>query len=170
MTICFESSLVNVLENIQLISKHHFSVHDLEQIRDVFSSCAIVEKYGEQKWAIIELLNQTYDTNFNLYNWIEKNSSDEVSFFLNEAGSNSLNYSQFKAPYNFSLWLGKKGFIIGVEQKGTGFDVQKVIQEQIKENEGAGFNFFSNCQSKIFFDNFKNAKVVYLKHLFTQGI
>ena len=82
---------------------------------------------------------------------------------MNEAGSNTLNHSQFKAPSHFHLWMGKKGFVIGIEQQGKGFNAQKINQEKIKEGEGAAFEFFRKCKGTIFFDEPKKARVVYLE-------
>ena len=114
------------------------------------------------------MLNQKYsrllENGFDLYNWLNYQNKDEVAYFLNEAGSNALNYSQFKAPSKFHLWFGKKGFIIGIEQKGQGFNASKVDSERLKDNQGAAFDFFRNCKSKIFFDNDQDAKIVYMEY------
>jgi len=165
MAICFKTTLTEALEKIQHHSSHTFPIHNRHKVRDVFSSCDIIDKYGQQKWAVVELLNKTYGAKFDLYNWITQIVTEEVAYFLNEAGSNSLNYTEYKAPDNFSLWLGKKGFIISIEQQGTGFDAQRIHQLEIKENEGAGFDFFRNCKGKVFFDDHENAKIIYLQLL-----
>ena len=107
-----------------------------------------------------------YSSKFDLYNWLEFNSKDEVAYFLNEAGSNCLTYSDHKTPHKFHLWLGSKGFIIGIEQLGTGFNASEINEKKIKDNEGAAFEFFRNCQSEIFFDDSQKAKIVYMEHLF----
>ena len=165
MVICFETTLIKALGHIQYKSGRTFPIHNQKLVRDVFSSCDIIDKYGQQKWAVVELLNKTYGTKFDLYNWINQVATDEVAYFLNEAGSNSLNYTEYKAPDNFSLWLGKKGFTISIEQRGVGFDAQRIHQLEIKENEGAGFDFFRNCKGKVFFDDHENAKIIYLQLL-----
>ncbi len=121
--------------------------------------------YGKAKWAIVDLLNEKYSRHFNepvdLYNWLNYNESDEVSYFLNEAGSNTLNYAELKMPAAFHLWLGQKGFVIGIEQEGKCFNALRVDQLRLRENEGAGFEFFRKCQSRIFFDNKENTKIIY---------
>ena len=128
------------------------------------------EEYAESKWQIVEIINQNYSkvlkNKFDLYNWLYHNKNDEVAYFLNEAGSNALNYSEFKMPAKFHLWLGYKGFIIGIEQQGRGFNAAKIDQEKIRENEGAAFQFYRNCKSIVFFDNPKEARIVYLVYLF----
>ena len=124
------------------------------------------EEYGESKWQIVEIINQKYSqvlkNKFDLYNWLYHNKNDEVAYFLNEAGSNVLNYSEFNIPSKFHLWLGNKGFLIGIEQQGRGFNAAKIDKENIKENEGAAFEFYRNCKSIVFFDNPEEARIVYL--------
>ncbi len=127
----------------------------------------ITTHYGQAKWAIVDMLNKEYstilNTEFNLYHWLHYNEHDEVAYFLNEAGSNALNHSEFKAPSHFHLWMGKKGFVIGIEQQGKGFNAQKIDKEKIKEGAGAAFEFFRTCKGIIFFDEPKKARVVYLE-------
>src|SRR3989344_4553239 len=49
-------------------------------------------------------------------------------------------------------WLGRKGFLIGIEQKGKGFNAAKINDERIKEHQGGAFTFFRECKNKVFFD------------------
>jgi hypothetical protein len=168
MTINFDHTLGDALEQIEFTEElRQFLVHEEEQERDHNLSCEIIEKYGNIKWQIVDLLNEKFShcltDKFDLYNWINLNANDELSYFLNEAGSNCLNYSQYKAPYRFHLWLGVKGFVVAIEQKGTGFNAQEILDKGIKTNEGAAFDFFKNCRSKIFFDNHENAKTVFMQ-------
>ncbi|MBI2661919.1 hypothetical protein HYX11_00480, partial [Candidatus Woesearchaeota archaeon] len=100
------------------------------------------------------------------YNWLRHNANDEVAYFLSETGANCLNYSLFRAPHKFHLWLGKKGFVIGIEQKGRGFPAVDVNAKKIKINEGAAFEFFRTCKGEIFFDDANSAKVVYIEARF----
>ncbi len=170
MALHFTQKLHTALQEIGFTEHQEWIVHETEEERTYFISDGILGKYGDFKWAIVDLLNQKYNSalnsKFDLYNWINKNKEDEVSYFLNEAGSNCLNYSEFKAPYRFRLWLGKKGFIIGIEQKGKGFNAEDAHNQKIKENEGAAFDFFRRCRSKIFFDDSRNAKLVFMEWLF----
>jgi len=64
------------------------------------------------------------------------------------------------------LWLGEKGFIIGIEQKGKGFHAEHINKNKIKENKGAAFEFFRNCQNNIFFDNKENTTMILMQHIF----
>lgn len=164
MTIDFDHSLSSALSRIEITKHHELIVHEPEILRSLHNTDDIMEKYTELKWKIIDLLNETYHTSFCLSHWLE-NKDDEVSYFLNEAGSNVLSYSQFKAPYKFHIWIGKKGFILGIEQKGQGFDAEKVHSQRLKENEGAAFDFFRSCQSQVFFDDKNNSKIVFMEHL-----
>ena len=127
-------------------------------------------KFSKALWTVVEVLNSRYqeklEFEFNLYNWIEHNNSDEVAYFLNETSSNCLNYSQFKAPWKFVIYFGSKGFILGVLQQGKGFNAEHVFLDRVKSNEGAGFLFYEECPSVIFFDDASNAKEVYLEYLF----
>ena len=165
MALHFTKTLQEALEEIEFKENHQFVIHDKEEERIDHDN--VISVYGEAKWKIVDLLNQQYSTilkdKFDLYNWLNKNKDDEVSYFLNEVGSNSLAHSQFKAPYKFHLWLGAKGFIIGIEQKGEGFNAELVNINRIKENEGAAFEFFRSSKSEIFFDDIENAKMVYLQ-------
>ncbi len=164
MTLHFEHNLQQALENIQAEGYHEILLHEKEVQRDVHSSCEIVEKYADAKHEVIEAINQYHPQfSFDLMNWINKNENDEVSYFLNEVGSNVLSHSEFKAPHKFHIWFGKKGFIIGVEQRGKGFDAEEVHRQKLKENEGTAFNFFRNCKSKIFFNDSKNANLVFME-------
>ncbi|MFH1275685.1 MAG: hypothetical protein ABIH82_01085 [Candidatus Woesearchaeota archaeon] len=164
MAINLDKSLKQALDRIESTDYKEFLVHNPEVKREWHNSDRIMEVYGDLKWKLIGLLNETYSTSFSLENWL-KNQKDEVSYFLNEAGSNVLSYSEFKAPFKFHLWLGKKGFVIGIEQKGQGFDAEKVDHLRLKENEGAAFDFFRNATSEIFFDNKNEAKIIFMEYL-----
>ncbi|MBT3814480.1 hypothetical protein HOE37_03000 [Candidatus Woesearchaeota archaeon] len=164
MTLHFTHNLQEAQSNIQAEGYHEIIVHDKEEPKDYMNSCDIVEKYGNAKHEIVELINQVYNKSFNHHNWINKNLEDEVAYFINEVGSNSLNHSEFKAPHKFHVWFGKQGFIVAVEQLGKGFNAEDVHENKIKSNEGRAFEFFNNCKSKIFFDDSKEAKIVFMEH------
>ncbi len=146
---------------------HHFPIQEAEQSR----TDEVLNRYGEAKWAIIDLLNEHYkhhkgdnnnpQQNFDLYNWLLENKEDEVAYFLNEAGSNCLTHSQYRAPSQFRLWLGKKGFVIGIEQKGKGFNVEKALAAA-----GGFFNFFEKSKSVVFFDDLNEARNVLMMWTF----
>ena len=164
MALSFHHTLSEALEQIQFSGEQTtFPIHPHQQQR----TKETIVQYGQAKWAIVDLLNQKYstilNTEFNLYHWLHYNEHDEVAYFLNEAGSNTLNHSEFKMPSHFHLWMGRKGFVIGIEQQGKGFNAQKINQEKIKEGEGAAFEFFRKCKGTIFFDEPKKARVVYLE-------
>jgi hypothetical protein len=168
MALKFNQELQQALINIDFAGEYVvLPIHELEEVRTHEISDEVIEKYGQAKWDIIDRLNEKYGAllfnKFDLYNWLEKNKEDEVAYFLNEAGSNSLNYSEYLAPYRFHLWLGKKGFVIGIEQKGTGFNAIKIDEERKKENQGGAFTFFRECKNVVFFDNVEEARVVYLE-------
>ena len=159
--------LASALERIEFIDNYQkFPVHEKEAVR----TDDVLQAYGQAKWNVVDTINEQYSTfltsKFDLYNWLHENKEDEVAYFLNEAGSNCLCYSEFKAPFQFHLWLGKKGFIIGVEQKGQGFPAEKVLRDKIKDNKGAAFTFYQQCRSRIFFDRPKEARIVYLEFTF----
>lgn len=162
MVIDFEKKLQEALDLIEKREYHQIEVHTLEKKR-VDETISV---YGNAKWKIVDLLNQNYSKiltkEFDLYNWLIYKEDDEVAYFLNEAGSNTLNYSQFGAPSKFHLWIGENGFIIGIEQKGLGFNAVKINSERLKENQGAAFEFFRNCKNKIFFDNPTESRTVFM--------
>ena len=162
MTLDFSARLDKMLEMIKFAGNYQgFVVHDKDEQREDHDE--IISLYGKVKWKIADLLNQNYSmVNVDLYNWLDENENDEVSYFLNEAGSNSLNYSEFKAPSGFHLWLGEKGFILAIEQRGKGFDAENINEKRIKKNEGRAFEFFRNCKGRIFFDDPKNAKIIFM--------
>jgi len=168
MVIHFTQKISEALEKIDFTADYYrLPVYEAEEVRSHLISDEVIERYGDAKWAIIDLLNQKYGAlllnKFDLLHWLEKNKDDEVAYFLNEAGSNSLNYSQFLAPSHFHLWLGKKGFVIGVEQNGMGFNASKVNEEKTKKNQGGAFHFFRECKSQVFFDQAEEARIVYLQ-------
>lgn len=169
MALNFQHSLQKSLEKIQLTKYHHFLVHEDEEERNLHNSDELVSKYGDHKWAIVDLLNEKYNLftqeNFDLRNWVEEHEHDEVAYFLNEVGSNTLSHSEFKAPHKFHLWLGKKGFVVGIEQKGQGFNAEEVNEKRLKDNEGKAFEFFRSCKSRIFFDDKNNSRIVFMEHL-----
>jgi len=168
MVISFNHHLVKALENIGFTGEQTtISIHPHQKER----TDETITHYGNAKWAIVDKLNEQYsailNTEFNLHHWLHYNEYDEVAYFLNEAGSNTLNHSQFKAPSHFHLWMGKKGFVIGVEQQGQGFNAEKINRERKKEGEGAAFEFYRSCKSTVFFDDSMNVKVVYLQYFLT---
>ncbi|MEK6809867.1 MAG: hypothetical protein AABY40_04275 [Nanoarchaeota archaeon] len=171
MAIDFVKTIPQALAAIVFFGYYELPVYEAEELRDYVVSDAVIEKYGNAKWAIIDLLNEKYGAllfnKYDLYHWLDKDKDDEVAYFLNEAGSNSLNYSQFLAPYRFHLWLGKRGFVIGIEQKGRGFDAVKVNEEKIQENQGGAFRFFRECKNVVFFDDAGEARIVYLEVKFS---
>ncbi len=167
MTIHFKKNLQQALDTISFTGEHQQFVVHAEEIHRDESTEDVITKYGKTKWELVDTLNAKYASQlrekFDLYNWLDFNENDEVSYFLSECGSNTLNYSQFKAPHAFHIWFGNKGFVLGVEQKGTGFNAQEVHDKNVKENEGAAFNFFRKCQSSVFFDNAQDAKMVLME-------
>src|SRR3989338_9558699 len=168
MVIHFTQKISEALEKIDFTADYYrLPVYEAEEVRSHLISDEVIERYGDAKWAIIDLLNQKYGAlllnKFDLLHWLEKNKDDEVAYFLNEAGSNSLNYSQYLAPSYFHLWLGKNGFVIGIEQKGNGFNARNINENRIKEHQGGAFAFFRECKGTVFFDNSENAKVVFFE-------
>ncbi len=168
MVIHLTMTLQQALEHINFSGEgYEFPIYPKEEVRSHLISDEVVEQYGHAKWAVVDILNEKYGSllfnKIDLHNWLEKNKNDEVAYFLNEAGSNSLNYAEFLAPWRFHLWLGKNGFVIGIEQKGEGFNATKVNDERIKEHQGGAFAFFRECKGTIFFDNPEEAKMVYFQ-------
>mgnify|MGYP001571448672 CR=1 FL=1 len=164
MVIHFQPTLPEALDEIEFAGEQNsFPIHP-HQIK---RSEETIIQYGNVKWAIVDLLNERYSAilnmEFNLHHWLHYNEHDEVAYFLNEAGSNALHYSEFKVPSHFHLWMGRKGFVMGIEQQGKGFDAKKIDKEKIKEGEGAAFEFFRKCKGTVFFDEPQMARVVYLE-------
>ena len=163
MVLNFNKTLQEALETIKFQDTK-------EHIKFIVPQENHIEEYGKIKWAITDSLNERYSQvlrePFDLYNWLHYNEKDEVSYFLSEAGSNSLHHSQFKMPDTFLLFKGRTGFIIGIQQQGDGFNALEVNDKRIKDNEGAAFDFFRRCTSTIFFDNAQDAKIVYFEFLF----
>lgn len=158
-----------VLPAIGSFEQHSFPIHEAEQL--AIHSEAFIATYGAAKKSVVDLLNQRYQNRLSvradLHNWLYHRQEDEVAYFLNEAGSNTINHSDYKAPACFHLWLGEKGFIIGVEQKSSGFAAEELAKEETpSEKRGSASRFFRSCRGTIFFDNPKNAKIVYYAHMF----
>ncbi|MBT4538899.1 hypothetical protein HOI26_02215 [Candidatus Woesearchaeota archaeon] len=160
MVIHYTKELEKTRKIIEKESYYHFPVS--EEKRHITNTDEILEVYANAKWQIIDLLNKRYKTNFDLHNWIRKDE-DEVAHFLCEAGSNALESSQNKSPTAFHLWLGKKGFIIGIEQNNS-FNAQEINEQRIKVNKGAGFEYYRRSKSTIFFDSPINTKKIYLHY------
>lgn len=160
MVISFSFNLKEALEKIKFGGEKRTIVIE----RTTGYNVSIVS-YGKAKWAIVDLLNESYSHRFNepinLHNWLNYNESDEVSYFLNEAGSNTLNYADGKISSTFHLWRGEKGFVIGIEQDGNSFDALRIDTLRLRENEGAGFDFYRKCRGTIFFDDKNKAKIIY---------
>ena len=164
MVLSFEKDLPTALQAIDWRNEHRlFPVHPHHELR----TDDVLTVYGNAKWEMVDILNQQYGallpTKFDLYHWLHQQEHDEVAYFLNEAGSNCLSYSEFRAPLALHLWLGAKGFVIGIEQQGKGFNARQVHQQKRKENEGAAFHFFRRCRSSIFFDDSRNARIVFMR-------
>ena len=186
MTIHFQKNLPQALMNINFQEYHELPVHQETSLVCPTANKKVIDLYGEQMWKVVDLINEKFGRGekvgnqppneekhsrvmkekFDLYNWINHNSNDEVAYFLSETGSNCINFSEFKAPAKFHLWLGVKGFVIGVEQKGKPFNAEEIDPKRIKDNEGAAFEFYRQCESAVFFDNYQAARVVYLEWLF----
>ena len=172
MTINFNCKLQQALNYIQHHTSKEFIIHPHPTTRILDNTDDILQNYTEAKWKIIDILNQTNSkqltNNFDLHNWLT-NQPDDVAHFLNETGSNTLNYSEYKTPHKFRLYLGTQGFIIAIEQLGKPFNAQNIHNNQIKQNEGAAFTFFRNTQSTIFFDHPQEAKIVYMQYLYKKN-
>lgn len=122
--------------------------------------CDSLEEYASKKWQLIDTINKKYNTTFSLHHWLQK-KDDEVATFLCEAGANSI---QGQGPIGFNLWLGKKSFIIGIQQKKE-FNASQINQEEIKQNKGAGFNFFREARNTIFFNHPTQTTEVFLHYV-----
>ncbi len=168
MVIHFDKTLQDALQNIGQYHYKGFPIHQ-QDIRTSHHS-HLIKTYGEAKWAIVDAVNTRYsamlEKPFDLINWLHHNQEDELSYFLSEAGSNSLHHSSLGAPACFHLWMGENGFVVGVQQNGDGFNAEQVSSQRIMDNKGAAFTFFRNCQGSVFFDDSSNAKVVYFEKLF----
>lgn len=170
MVLDFNKTLTEALENINVKKYHHIAIHESETVRTVQMSDDIIDHYGKAKWKIIYILNNYYNhrlnhrlnQKFDLYNWLHK-KEDDVAYFLSEAGSNCLNYSTFKAPAQFHLWCGNNSFVIAIEQKGEGFPAKIIDIKKLRKNDGAGFDFFRQCKSSIFFNNPTAATIVFME-------
>ena len=163
MTIDYSKDLDSALKNLGSFVKHELVISSEE--RTLNNSDSMLERYGDAKFEIVRLINEKYETDFDLTRWLRFDKTDEVSYFINETGSNALSYSSHKIPFRFLLWLGESGFIIGVEQM-SGFNAQRIDSEKLKENKGAAFDFYRSCSGVVFFDDARDARVVYFVNLF----
>ena len=166
MVLHFTKKLSEALRSIEFNEEYYHLPVSLLEVKRIYSnSDEIVAKYGELKWKVVDLLNEKYGTHFDLGHWLQGEEKDEVAYFLNEAGSNALNHSEFKFPCAFQVWMGKKGFVVAVEQKGKGFNASLVDSLKSKTNEGKAFEFFRRCKSHVFFDDAVNAKMVLMEYV-----
>jgi len=166
MVLCFDKKLEEALGRIGFNGEYQELVVFKEERKIGINDSEIISQFGEMKGKVVERVNEKFSCvlkdKFDLYNWLER-KDDELAYFLAEVGSNCLCYSEFKIPFKFCLWFGAKGFVVGVEQKGSGFNALKVDQQRLKDGEGAAFEFFRNCRSEIFFDDKVNAKMVLME-------
>jgi hypothetical protein len=146
----FEKKLGACFEKIELIEYKVFQISENQE-------------YHDSKFAIVELINDKYGTKFDHENWLHYKESDEVSYFLNEAGNNAVHNNGF--PLQFHVWMGKNGFVIGISQDKD-FDAVEVNKNKVFQTEGRGFEFYRRCKNVVFFDNAKNARCVYFEYLF----
>jgi len=166
-------TLEKALAEIGATKKQHFLIHEEEEPRLLENTDIILEKYAQAKRELIEMVNilgKKKGFSTDLQNWILENEEDEIAYFLNEAGANCLAHAEWKAPKEFHLWTGKKGFILGVEQSGKSFSAKNCFQESRKKilqsSGGKGFAFFKDCRSAIFFDNPKEARTIFFQIIF----
>ncbi|MDP3640080.1 MAG: hypothetical protein Q8R53_02660 [Nanoarchaeota archaeon] len=170
MVFSFNLTLKKALEFLSATNDYHtFPIHGEEH--PAVHSEAFIAQYGAAKRSVVELLNQRYKSllspKADLHNWLYHRQDDEIAYFLNEAGSNTINHSDYQAPACFHLWLGERGFIIGVEQKGQGFAAEKLRKETVpSESGGSASRFFRSCKGIIFFDDPESARIVYYAHTF----
>ncbi len=162
MVLSFAHDFTYFLSQIGKHIHHRFPIHQTNIIRENCNKDTL-QQYHHAKWAIVDLINTNQQVPYmiSLYNWLYHREEDEIAYFLSEAGSNALNYSEFKAPSHFDLWLGERGIIIAIVQYGQSFDPYHISKHNIKENEGAAFSFYHRCKGTIFFDNPQSALVVY---------
>ncbi len=121
-------------------------------------------EYGAAQWAIVDVVNTRYNMllkdKFDLYHWLWYHEEDELAYFLIEAGSNALHAGQEdekgKVPI-FHLWLGSKGFIVGVEQEKT-FNAQELCS---LNKERGGLGFFQRAKQCVFFDHPRKTNIIY---------
>lgn len=162
MVLCFDKRLKESLDTLGEYESKIFPVPSGNS-----ASADFLKVFGEINWQIVDLLNNRYShflaEKFDLYNWLDYNEKDEVAYFLAEAGQNCFNHAE--RPAVFHLYLGKEGFILGIEQEKP-FHPEQIDRERIKENQGAAFEFFRNCKNTIFFDNPEQARIAYLEFLF----
>tara|TARA_Y100000310_G_scaffold345531_1_gene466074 strand:- start:8519 stop:9031 length:513 start_codon:yes stop_codon:yes gene_type:complete len=164
MVLNFKHKLQEALNQIDHQETKEFIIHPHQAERTLANTDDILENYADAKQEILNLINHHYKTNFNHDNWLN-NKPDEVAHFINEAGSNTLNYSEFKTPHKFYLYLGNKGFVIAIEQLGQPFNAQHIHANNIKQNEGKAFTFFRNTESTIFFNDAEETKIAYLLYI-----
>ena len=86
--------------------------------------------------------------------------------FLWERYNDSILYGEYGMPSRFNMWLGQESFILGLEQKGKGFNVIKINKRKPRKRGGTGFKDLRETRHDIFFDNPEDARAVYLQYKF----
>ncbi len=123
---------------------------------------------------IFEMINSIYCTTGKKrfeYKPLQEIQEDDYSYdlnmFLHEASDNIIRYSENEIPKAFHLWTAEKGFVIGVEQEGNGFNAKKINESRIcdEDSKGRGFEFFRNSKQEILFDNPIDTRIVYMKYV-----
>ncbi|MAG72951.1 hypothetical protein CL620_01440 [archaeon] len=161
MVLNFDLNLKQAKKEIKYSEQREFIIYENEEVRTYETSDEWLEKFAAAQHAIVDLLNKKYKLNIDLQNWVKGDTTDEVSSFLNEASSNCFANAQYKCVWKMVLYLGDKGFILGVFQKGKGFNAKEINTSKKKENVGKGFDFYRECKNVIFFDDPKDATTLF---------
>ncbi|HIH11884.1 TPA: hypothetical protein HA241_06860 [Candidatus Woesearchaeota archaeon] len=164
MVLLWSKTVDQALAEVRFTHRYEFEIST--EPRTLDNTDEIIPRYAAVKQHIVVILNSHFPhwmgRRFRLKHWLQRKKHDELAYFLNEAGSNCLAYADHKIPAQFRLWIGKKGFLIGITQSGGGFPAREVYVQKRRNNLGGGFRFYARCRSKIFFDSPAKATEVYL--------
>ena len=88
-----------------------------------------------------------------------------------EAGGNALRYG--KPPFRVKLYVASDGYLLTIQDSGTGFNVPQVLQrmnnnQKYWRNKGTGFQYFTSDKVTVSFEN-HGRNINLLKHHQTKG-
>ncbi|MBW2984400.1 hypothetical protein KY361_04750 [Candidatus Woesearchaeota archaeon] len=163
MVIAFDKTLADALREIGFSESE--GVHLEEVVYD--GEVHLSELSPEEQESLFARIGRAYGEVFNQVTLCGKSWDvphlRNLSDFISHITTNVRKYSQYGIEYRIHFWQGERGFVVGIEQKGRGFEAKRVDSERIASSYGNGFNFYRACSPYIFFDSPSDARIVYMQ-------
>ena len=116
---------------------------------------------GRENGEIQDTINNALGTNFGQRGNCQQDCTLYAILF--EAHASIAMHGDYNFPSKIELWIGKAGFIVGVQQKGRGFNADEISRTgKHREGGGSGFKTYKELGYDVFFDNPTDARTVYI--------